>query len=251
MRIFLHPICLVALMLAVHSPRGEAETVRLTAGEWKPYISETMEHYGPFSQIVAEAFAMEGIRVEYRFYPWKRAVLLARHGKLDGSIAIVRTPERERVFWYSDAPVLVGDRVFFHLKSFRFDWKAVPDLAGMRIGATLEYFYGEPFESAEAAGRIRVDRVPTDLHNLRKILRGRVDIFPLTREVGIYLLNTEFPPGDAAMVTHHPKPLSSIPFHIVLARNIEENERRVKAFDRGFRRLRESGRYERILEKWW
>ena len=86
----------------------------------------------------------------------------------------------------------------------------------------VPWFYGAPFENAEKGGRIRVDHVPTDLQSLKKVLRCRVDIFPLTREVGIYLLKTEFTPGEATMVTYHPKPLSSIPFYIVLSRQVEK-----------------------------
>ena len=235
---------------AVPTITAAKEVIRLTAGEWRPFISETMENYGPFTQVVTEAFALEGVAVQYRFFPWKRAVRLAREGVWDGSIAIVHTQERETVFWYNTEPVMVGRRVFFHLKERPFDWSGIEDLAGLHIGATLEYYYGAPFEMAEKTGRIRVDRVPTDLQNFGKILRGRVDIFPLTREVGLYLLRTEFSPEEAARVTHHPLPLSAIPFYIILSRKVEKNERLLEAFNRGFRRLKESGRYDRIFWKW-
>jgi len=41
-----------------------AETVRLTSGEWAPFTSEhTLKHNGLVSRIVRDSFALEGIDV--------------------------------------------------------------------------------------------------------------------------------------------------------------------------------------------
>ena len=37
------------------------EKIRLTTGEWAPYISENLEKKGLFSQITVEAFATQGV----------------------------------------------------------------------------------------------------------------------------------------------------------------------------------------------
>ncbi len=49
-----------------------AETIRLTNGEWQPYLSKDAPHHGFASHIVTEAFALVGVEVEYGFFPWKR-----------------------------------------------------------------------------------------------------------------------------------------------------------------------------------
>lgn len=46
-----------------------AEDVRLTNGEWAPYLGATLPHQGVASRIVAEAFALEGVTVHWEFYP--------------------------------------------------------------------------------------------------------------------------------------------------------------------------------------
>lgn len=46
-----------------------AEQVRLTNGEWPPYLGETLPYHGVASRIVAEAFALQGIEVQWEFHP--------------------------------------------------------------------------------------------------------------------------------------------------------------------------------------
>ena len=47
-----------------------SEKIRLTTGEWLPYLSEGLKHNGVGAHIVKKAFSLEGIEVEIRFFPW-------------------------------------------------------------------------------------------------------------------------------------------------------------------------------------
>ncbi len=53
-----------------------SKVIRLTNGEWQPYLSEDTPHHGFASHIVTEAFALVGVEVEYGFFPWSRAMKL-------------------------------------------------------------------------------------------------------------------------------------------------------------------------------
>ncbi len=107
---------LLGLFLMVHfsTISFAEETIRITNGEWTPFLSEGLEHYGVVSRIVAESFALEGVKVKYRFFPWARAYKLVKSGDWDGSVVWSRTPEREKDVYFSD-PLLVSYDVFFHL----------------------------------------------------------------------------------------------------------------------------------------
>ncbi|MEE9297196.1 MAG: amino acid ABC transporter substrate-binding protein, partial [Phycisphaerae bacterium] len=61
-----------------------SKTIRLTNGEWQPYLSKDSPHHGFASHIVTEAFALVGVEVEYGFFPWKRSFKLAKEGTWDG-----------------------------------------------------------------------------------------------------------------------------------------------------------------------
>lgn len=56
----------------------DRETITLTNGEWAPYLSESFKYGGFLSRVCSEAFALEGVDVEYEYLPWKRAYESAR-----------------------------------------------------------------------------------------------------------------------------------------------------------------------------
>ncbi|WP_163836900.1 substrate-binding periplasmic protein [Spartinivicinus ruber] len=127
---------LIAFILIVFSTVSLCgEKILITAGSWPPHISRDLADYGTSTQIVSAAFASEGIDIEYRFLPWKRAFVTSLNGISDGTILWAKTSEREQNFYISD-PVKVYQWVFFHLKDYDFDWKTLADLKGVMIGAT-------------------------------------------------------------------------------------------------------------------
>ncbi|MCP4688185.1 MAG: ABC transporter substrate-binding protein, partial [Desulfobacterales bacterium] len=165
---------------------------------------------------------------------------LAKAGAFDGSVVWWKTPEREKDFFFSD-PVLDVRYVFFHLKSNPFDWKTVEDLKDVEIGATTGYDYGESFQNAEKNREIFVQRVPMDELNFKKLLKKKIEVFPVDVEVGYTMLKKIFPPEEVALFTHHPTPIRSDPHHLILSKKNEKNEKLVALFNRGLKRLRENG----------
>lgn len=222
--------------------------VRLTNGEFAPYLSETLPHYGLASRIVSEAFALQGYQVEYGFFPWARALLLAQTGEWDGSVVWHKTPEREVDFYFSD-PVVENRDVFFHLKSYAFEWQAMEDLAGLRIGGTIDYNYGAAFMEAEQAGQITVERIASDEQNFQKLLAGRLDIFPLDLEVGLSLLRERLTPAEAAQITYHPLAVQRSPFSLMLSKKIARNAELMTVFNAGLKALTDSGQVQQFIDE--
>ena len=238
---------LLCLVIAMTQAASAGETIRITNGEWTPYLSEHLPHYGVSSHIVTEAFALVDVEVEYGFFPWKRSFKLAKSGeKWDGSAVWYYSEERARHFHYSDAVNQV-EMAFFHLKDASFDWETMEDLKDTKIGATLEYFYGTEFKDAVDAKIIRPEWVATDELNLRKLFKGRIDVFPGAVLVTYRQIRNTLGEEDAARFEHHPKLIRSSPLHLILAKANPDNERFTELFNRGLRLLKESGRYDEIV----
>jgi polar amino acid transport system substrate-binding protein len=234
--------------LIILSLQGVAgETIRITTGEWRPFISESLKHYGVYTHIITEAFALEGIKVEIGFFPWPRAEVYAQTGEWDAMATLVATPEREKIYYLSSV-VYSSKRVFFHLKSYSFDWDTMDDLKGLDIGATKGYKYGDMFENAEKAGSISVQLVSRDLQNFQMMLRGRIKIFPFTLEAGYFMLNDQFSSEVAGKITHHPKILQEADYHIMFPKSSNSSQRLVELFNKGLKQLKESGRYDQMLD---
>jgi len=223
------------------------ETIRIATAEWKPFISESLKHNGVYTHLITEAFALEGIEVEFGFFPWPRAEDFARTGEWDAMATLVSTPEREKVFYLSSV-AYSSKRVFFHLKSFSFDWETMDDLKGLDIGATIGYRYGEEFENAEKEENISVLRVSRDSQNFEMMLKGRIKIFPFTLEAGYFMLSKDFSSEDAGKITHHPRILQKADYHLMFPKSSDKSQRLLELFNKGLKQLKESGRYDQMID---
>lgn len=240
---------LTTLVVCLMSRRGAAEeVVRLTNGEWAPYFSEKLPHHGIGSRIVTEAFALEGITVKYHFLPWKRALISAQEGEYDGAVGWQINSDREPYFYTSET-VWEAPWVFFHLTSLTFDWKTFDDLSPYKIGGTLEYMYTVEFLAAERTGKIKVDRVPRDEQNFRKLVAGRIELFPQLLDIGYYQVRVLFDSDTAKLITHHPKSFGTHAEQLLLSKKVDRSPRLVKIFNRGLKRLKESGTYNKFFEE--
>ena len=241
----LRPLLSFLLASAFALPALAGQTITLSSGEWQPYISQQAKQQGVVSHIVREAFAAEGVSVNYVFRPWKRALEEARAGEVAGSIIWgPGTNERERArdFYFSDT-VIEGRSVFFHLKSTPFNWATYEDLVTVKIGGTAGYLY-----RFERDPRIQIDRAASDELSFRKLLAGRFQIFPSDLYGGQAVLDAHFTPEEAAQITHHPLPYSITGYHLLLSRKLATNSALLAKFNSGLRKLHASGRYDQMIE---
>ncbi|HYD78546.1 MAG TPA: transporter substrate-binding domain-containing protein [Paucimonas sp.] len=241
-------IVAAALLLAVPLAAHAQSVVRLTNGEWPPYHSEEAPHYGVASHIVAEAFRLQGIGVLYGFFPWRRALDLARIGEWDGAATWLKSADRERDFYFSE-PVLDSQYVFFHLKDAPFAWSSIGDLAKYRLGITNEYFYGHEFMDALKNGQLQAEGVPSDEQNFRKLLAGRIDAFPIDKRVAIALLKKHFSAPEIHRLAYDARPLYSEPLHLLLSKKNPANRKLIEEFNKGLKKLKANGQYEAYLRE--
>jgi len=138
---------LAGLLLSLLGSLCRAESLCITTGEWPPYIGEDLPEYGPVSAIIKQAFSLEGIEVQWKFYPWARAMLVAEDSQCDGTAVWASSKERQEKFFYS-VPIISNQTHFLHLKSKPLDWQTLDDLHNLLIGSTIGYFYGNEFQDA-------------------------------------------------------------------------------------------------------
>ena len=227
----------------VISPGYAAEPVRLALGEYAPYYSENLRGNGIIPRIATAAFALEGIEVEYEWYPWVRAYSYVKKGRRDGSFTGARTAEREKIFYYSE-PLRKNEIVFFHLKKHPFSWQGFEDMVNISIGGTRGYAYSDGFMQAEKEGTIQVEWVADDIMNFKKLLKGRIEVFPISKEVGYFKLKEHFTPEQMQLLTYHPRPIVANNVHLIMSKENKKNKERIEHFNRGLQRLRASGEYD-------
>lgn len=224
------------------------DTVTITTGEWIPYSSEHIKHNGVICRITTEAFALAGIKVKWNFVPWKRAYEEARAGIVDGSIFWYYNEERAKYFYFSDQ-IGTQSNVFFHLKKNKFNWKTITDLKGKIIGITAGYSYGKEFDEVNKKGHLTTQEVSSDELNFKKLLIGRIELFPMQMDIGYDLLYRKFTQKQIDQLTYHPKNLNNDPVYLILTNQNKKNIQRIKLFNKGLKKLKKSGKYDQYLDE--
>ncbi|HOO32272.1 MAG TPA: transporter substrate-binding domain-containing protein [Thermotogota bacterium] len=220
--------------------------VSIAIGEYPPYTSEFDENARMTEELVKEAFNLEGYVVETGYYPWKRAYEMVKEGEADATFPWIKTEERTVEFLFPEETLIEAREVFFYLKTLDFDWKDYEDLKAYRVGGTRGYAHTELFKEYD----IPYDEATSDESNFKKLLTGRIDIFPIDFIVGYYLINELFGVERAPLFNNHPKPFIADKWAIMFSRKREGTEELVRAFDSGMKRLMESGRYEEIVYRY-
>ncbi len=223
------------------------EVIRITSGEWPPFMSQKYKHYGAGSHLVTEAFAQEGIAVQYGFYPWKRSMKEAQEGNWDATLLWSKNEEREAFFYYSDS-VMTLRTVFFHRKDMPFDWQDWSDLKGYKLGVTRGYYYGDGLKKAIEQKIMEVDIANSDVINLHKLLAGRIQLFVVEPEVGYELLAENFPDSSRDLLTNHSRPLREGHWYLLISKKSPKASYWLEKFNKGLKKIIANGTHDQIME---
>jgi len=245
MRKFLILGLLISGFFIISMSYGSESIIKVATGEWSPFMSETLNHYGFINHIITKSFEIEKIKTSYEFYPWVRAMLYIEKNIDDASSAWYWNEERSKKFYFSD-PVFIEQQVFFYLKDKPFSWKVMEDLKDKEIGAVIGYYYGDSFKKGEELNFLQISRVPSDEQNLKKLLLGRIDVLVASLFVGKELLRTKFSAKEMSKVTYHPQPVNDGPLHLIFNKNTKGYEWMI-IFNRGLGKLKASGQYDQII----
>ncbi len=242
MRRFLILTIFISIVFFVSLGFGGDREVTLTAGPWPPFTGEDLGANGIAAKIVSDAFESQGYRVSFLFRPWMRAFAEAKtgQGQVSGSILWRRTKDREKDFFYSE-PVITVDVVFFHLKTTLFDWRELSDLQAFRVGVVRGFKYEDEFDVAVGSGLISADLVASQEINFKKLLKGRISIFPVVRQSGYATIEKMFPPETAALFAHHKLPLARQKLYLILSKKVAGNKKILDAFNRGLALVQRTG----------
>lgn len=223
------------------------DRIIIAMNAWEPLKSET-EPYGVLARITREAFALEGVEVEFRVAPWKRGYDYAKAGVWHGIVGWNSTEERQRIFYVS-SPVLLEDVVFFHHKDLPVDWESLEDLEGYTVGLIKGYNYGPHMAEAVKEGLLSAEATDSEEQSIKMLQKKRFELWPCEVDVGLYLIETFLSPSEAGQLSYNPRPVQVSDLCLLLSREIGENREYLERFERGLQTLKDSGRYNEIIEE--
>lgn len=181
-------IAAVLIVLGCLHAVAAQRVVRIATLDYPPYASQDAPARSPAIRLTSGAFAVRGVRAEFEFLPWARAVKAMNDRKFDGLLLI--WPEESAKFGFHASSALFYSALGVFVRSDSRTMITGPEsLKGLRLGVVRDYGYPPELLTAGA----QLDVVSDDQTNLRKLAAGRLGAALLERAVGEHLLRHELP----------------------------------------------------------
>ena len=247
MKVFTTLIIILWIALCF-SPVFAEEEITVAIGEWSPFISRELPHYGIVSHVISEAFADSQIKVKYGFFPWKRSYHLVKRGKWHATAIWGKTEERKKDFFFSDI-IYTGEDVLFYLKDRPLKWNGdlndLSELNGLTIGLSLGSAIGNVMENVKKKGLVTYDTTSDKLATFRKLLAKRIDAVEEIKAVGFHIIHTHFSKDQQEQIMNT-NTLEKWDYHILFSKKLDENKRYLDIFNKGFGKMKKAGRFDEM-----
>lgn len=240
-------IFLACLGLAMPVAAAEAPiSVHFSNQEYPPYMGEKLPYGGILTRLVTEVFRRGHVTVRYTFYPNNRTIQVARAGGVDGSLGWTPNEDRRKDLLFSD-PIVPFRMVLFHRLGETYTWSSLSDLTAYRFGITTGNFYSDVFNQLHEKGVLKVEPATDDVTNLRKLVAGRIDLFPMEGEAGMLLTRLSLPPSQAANIVPESREYWSTPLCMVVWIKHPQAQELIARFNRELRKMKESGELDLLV----
>ncbi len=250
----LFAVLLMSMLGMAALPTSAAEPVRLASLEWEPYVGPKLRQQGYVSALIRAAFEAEGVGVKIEFYPWARALHLARSGEVDGLMPEYYNASREADFAFSEG-FPGGPLVLYKRKADAIAFAADPQqqaevalraLKAYRIGVVRGYLNTPAFDAADYLIK---EEASDDATNLRKLAFGRIDLAVIDGPVAAHLIRTRYPAYADKLVAMQP-PLAEMPLYIAFSRKSPRMAEVLASFNRGLQKLAADGRLQALRQRY-
>jgi len=239
-----------AVAVVLLSQAATADVIELRADYWCPFNCDPdSDRPGYMVEIMAEALAMHGHRINYQTTGWARSLEMARTGEINGVIGTDVDESPDFIFgpptgrYQESAAFRIGEGQPFDTREA---------IEGLRVGGILGYDYIEAINEyiAEHTGDIAHVQLMTGdkglERNLKKLLANRIDLVPEERSVLLYTLDVM---GLRDQVEIVPDP-EITDLYIGFSPALEISHHYAQDLRDGVARMRENGRYAEILARY-
>ena len=240
-------LAFASLLMPLTAQAEPPLNVTLTVHDYPPFIGRDLPYGGLLTRIVMESFKAANVNVQLEQVSSNRAITGVMMGMYDGAFGWAHTPERERKLLYSKSSIYTFRMVFFQRREMEVNWNTLADLKPYQIGTTLGDHYSDELTELHARHVLQVQEAASDLNNMRKLLLGRIDLFPIEEEAGKALIRTMLTPREQSRLSYQARPLATVPTYLVLRRDLPHAQELLERFEVGFRQLNESGQLAHIL----
>lgn len=213
------------------------------ADTWPPYYGHQLIKGGFLTQIIQEAYALQGKRVFVVFTSWKRALELTKKGKYHALFGAYPVPAREPYLQYSSA--ICQSRMYLVSKLNKaYDIKALEDLDKLRVGVVRGYFYSKDFGHSNFINKLEA---VSDEINIKLLIHDRIDLIVIDSHVLQHYVNTAYPSFAGQYQIHAPV-ISDDSVHLAISKAIPNTQQLYQEFEQGLALMKAQGRVKAIMQ---
>jgi len=230
------------LMMMTFVLDGYAYAVTIVYHDFAPYeYEENNQPAGIVVRIVKKIFKRVEIPLTLKHLPFKRARKDVKSGKYDGLFILYKTPEREKIYDYTE-PVVYSPLVFFTRKDSEIVFNGkLSDLKGLKIGVFHGYTYGSEFDNFPD---FTLDSATSHRSNMIKLKGKRTDAYICDRAVGIYSSHIAGTVNDLKIL---PKPLKTMELYMVFTKG--KHLATIEKINPIIKEMNDSGEMNRLIEE--
>lgn len=225
---------LLSLLAAQLAVAADAGTLRMASLEWMPFVGAGLPQDGISGAIVSEVTRQMVRSLKVDYFSWQDAV---KKGESDpaysGYFPVFYTEERAQEKCHLSAPLGRSTTGLAYLKDAPFQWSALPDLAGMKIGVVEGYSNGKAFDAAIKQGKQAFELSPSDTISIRKLVTKKVPAIVVDKLVLRFLL-LKSPARDS--IVFHEHTLADQTLHVCFRRT-PEGKGMQEAFDAALKKV--------------
>ncbi len=223
------------------------ERLLVVGAEFAPFeFSMEGEVGGIDVDIATSIFKKMGIDFEIKMLDWDKAWSMIEKGEAEACFTTSRKKKREPFLFYPEEDMWVSEYVFF----VRNDKKGnkisgYSDAKNMTIGVIKGYSYNQAFWDA----KLKTVEFADVNECFKGLAEGKVDLMPMDKIVGNYTLKLL---GLQGAISSHGFTLFSKGYPMPFAKKSDYPgiEKIAQDFDHQLKALKESGEYDKILERW-
>ena len=229
----------LTLLLCMFASVADADELRLTASEWRPYVDPGSPRAGFAVYLVSTALERAGYDVSIETGPWPQTLEDTIAGDYDVFATLWFTDERAESILFSE-PYIRNEMAFVRRSDSGIRFRNREDLEGLRIGIVSDFAYAS---DADATG-LEIVSSGSVAENIALLRKGELDLVLADRRVALAEINER---AHARSFDVLPEPLMRRGLRIGVSKERDDAAAIVAAFEEEIAKMREDGTFNAIL----
>jgi len=228
----------VVLVVSFNTSAVEIKKIQWGTEMWKRYTDK--DGSGIYTQVFTKVFESEGLELEVSYMPFARSLHLVKTGKLDFAGGTAKEQEANPDYIQARYPVAVSRFNVFFRKSTLQEWEPQKSLKDRKIVATPKVASSAGLDEKE------VHVVTSRNQALKMVLNNRSEFYVDDEKVLETTLQENqklFNPNDYRVET-----ISTNGWYM-RAPNTPRGKKVIEIYERGTKRLYDSGELQKIYER--